>query len=83
MTPMIAQYTFPKLSHLSAPIASLARDPNFVPAPRPSSGRLRAVDAPTRLLLDDQRVIATARFWRSLSVRCGLNESVFRYFEPD
>lgn len=80
---MIAQYTFPKLSHLSAPIASLARDPDFVPVPRPSSGRLRAVDAPTRLLLNGQRVIASARFWRSLSVRCGLNESVFRYFEPD
>jgi hypothetical protein len=45
--------------------------------------RLRAVDAPTRLTLDGQKVVATSRFWRSLSVRCGLNESIFRYFEPD
>lgn len=47
------------------------------------SGRPRPVDAPTRLTLDGQKVIATGRFWRSLSVRCGLNESVFRYFDPD
>jgi hypothetical protein len=75
--------TFPTLSRVSAPIASLCHDPDFPSAPKASTGRLRAVDTPTRLLIDGQRVIATARFWRSLSVRCGLNESVFRYFEPD
>jgi len=38
--------------------------------------------APSRLLIDGEEVVTTQRFWWSLFVRCGLNEAVFRYFEP-
>ena len=38
--------------------------------------------APAQLVLDGEPVVTTQRFWWSLFMRCGLNEAVFRYFEP-
>lgn len=38
--------------------------------------------APKALYLNGEPVFTTPRFWWSLFVRCGLNESVFRYFDP-
>ncbi len=38
--------------------------------------------APSLLSIDDEPVVTTPRFWWSLFVRCGLNEAVFRYFDP-
>jgi hypothetical protein len=38
--------------------------------------------APKALYLNGEPVLTTPRFWWSLFVRCGLNESVFRYFDP-
>lgn len=38
--------------------------------------------APTQLLIDGEPVVTTQRFWWSLFMRCGLNEAVFRYFDP-
>jgi hypothetical protein len=37
---------------------------------------------PKALYLNDEPVVTTQRFWWSLFVRCGLNEAVFRYFDP-
>ncbi len=38
--------------------------------------------APAQLMLDGEPIVTTQRFWWSLFMRCGLNEAVFRYFEP-
>ncbi|MEY5061693.1 MAG: hypothetical protein RIS45_1614 [Planctomycetota bacterium] len=38
--------------------------------------------APSQLLIDGEEVVTTQRFWWSLFMRCGLNEAVFRYFDP-
>ena len=38
--------------------------------------------APKALYLNGEAVLTTPRFWWSLFVRCGLSESVFRYFDP-
>jgi len=56
------------------------------PAETPGEARERLAGRgrkpPQFLQLDGERVVTTPRFWWSLFTRCGLNEAVFRYFEP-
>jgi len=40
------------------------------------------VRTPKQLFLNGEPVVTTPRFWWSLFMRCGLNEAVFRYFDP-
>jgi hypothetical protein len=80
---MIATFTLPSLSRQVAPICALSLDRDFMPDWHGRERRSRLIDAPTRLTLHGQKVVATPRFWRSLSMRCGLNDSIFRYFDPD
>lgn len=51
------------------------------PAGGASGSRIRR-RAPAQLVLDGEPIVTTQRFWWSLFMRCGLNEAVFRYFEP-
>ncbi|MEY3142041.1 MAG: hypothetical protein RLY21_534 [Planctomycetota bacterium] len=72
--------------------AAVADDADLEPttdaAPRPNDLSREAVAAkvraraPKALYLNGEPVLTTPRFWWSLFVRCGLSESVFRYFDP-
>ena len=61
-------------------------DPSASPRETPGDARARLAGprrkTPSTLLLDGEPVVTTPRFWWSLFTRCGLNDAVFRYFEP-
>lgn len=57
-----------------APASEMDRSPALGPALRRKT--------PRALYLNGEPVATTQRFWWSLFVRCGLNEAVFRYFDP-
>ncbi|MBI1302768.1 MAG: DUF932 domain-containing protein [Phycisphaera sp.] len=54
--------------------------PDASPDLRPGADLRRKT--PKALYLNDEPVVTTPRFWWSLFVRCGLNDAVFRYFDP-
>lgn len=92
--PSTAEEAMPALEYRLASIRALspiATEPgsegaagvSIAPADMAGARRERARGtAPNALTLDGERVATTPRFWWSLFTRCGLNESVFRYFEP-
>ena len=73
-----AAQVLPKIEYR---VASLRALQPGVAAPPPAEARLRR-RAPSQLLIDGEPVVTTQRFWWSLFMRCGLNEAVFRYYEP-
>lgn len=66
--------------------AEIATQGDAAPGPDEASREAVAAKvrarAPKALYLNGEPVLTTPRFWWSLFVRCGLSESVFRYFDP-
>lgn len=74
----------PLIDYAIRPLRELRIDPSFLhsrESVRPAAGKQRS-RSPVRLLLGDEPVIATQRFWNSLFRRYGLTDVVFRYFTP-
>lgn len=55
------------------------RDIQVQQASRSRSGKMTI----KKLLVDDRLVAPTPRFWKSLFIRFGISENIFRYFEPE
>ena len=86
------QYVVASLRALRPGDGAPSQDASAVSAPiTPAEARERLVAnaslkpiarTPKQLFINDEPVVTTPRFWWSLFMRCGLNEAVFRYFEP-